>query len=49
MYITPTLPHVPLIASENFKGTSERDLYGDVIEEIDYYVGSIIRHLKDKG
>jgi arylsulfatase A len=49
MYITPAMPHVPLFASKKFKGTSERGLYGDVVEEIDYYVGNLIQHLKDKG
>lgn len=49
MYITPAMPHVPLFASEKFKGTSERGLYGDVVEEIDYYVGNLIQHLKSKG
>ena len=49
VYITPAMPHVPLHASEKFKGTSERGLYGDVVEEIDFYVGSLIQHLKEKG
>jgi len=49
MYITPAMPHVPLFASEKFKGTSERGLYGDSVEEIDYYVGNLIQHLKSKG
>ena len=49
LYITPAMPHVPLYASEKFKGTSERGLYGDVVEEIDFYVGKLIQHLKDKN
>ncbi|MGM8361864.1 sulfatase family protein [Flavobacterium sp. ARAG 55.4] len=49
MYITPAMPHVPLHASEKFMGKSERGLYGDVVEEIDYYVGNLIQHLKEKG
>lgn len=49
MYITPAMPHVPLFASEKFKGTSERGLYGDTVEEIDYYVGNLIQYLKSKG
>ena len=43
------MPHVPLYASEKFKGTSERGLYGDVVEEIDFYIGKLIQHLKDKN
>ncbi|GEC72590.1 arylsulfatase A [Flavobacterium flevense] len=49
MYITPAMPHVPLFASEKFKGTSERGLYGDTVEEIDYYVGNLMQYLKSKG
>ena len=42
------MPHVPLFVSEKFKNKSERGLYGDVIEEIDWYTGAIIQALKDK-
>lgn len=48
-YITPSMPHVPLFASKAFEGKSQRGLYGDVIEEIDWYVGKLISHLKGKG
>ena len=40
------MPHVPLFASENFIETSRRGLYGDVIEEIDWSVGQILKTLK---
>lgn len=46
LYITPSMPHVPLFASEAFAGKSERGLYGDVIEEIDHHVGRLIEHLR---
>jgi arylsulfatase len=36
LYLPHTMLHVPLAASEEFRGTSERGLYGDVIEEIDW-------------
>ena len=49
IYITPAMPHVPLFASEQFKGKSARGLYGDVVEEIDYYVGELLIHLKERG
>ena len=49
LYITPAMPHIPLYASEQFKGTSERGLYGDVIEEIDWNTGRLLQFLKDKG
>lgn len=46
LYLAHSLPHVPLFASENFRGTSERGFYGDVIEEIDWSVGQILNALK---
>lgn len=46
IYMAHSMPHVPLFASENFKGTSIRGLYGDVIQEIDWSVGQIIQTLK---
>ena len=47
LYLANSMPHVPLFASPDFKGKSERGLYGDVIEEIDYNVGRILNHLKE--
>lgn len=49
IYLAHSLPHVPLFASENFKGKSERGFYGDVIEEIDWSVGQIINTLKKEN
>jgi arylsulfatase A-like enzyme len=46
LYLAHSLPHVPLFASEDFRGKSERGLYGDVIEEIDWSVGQILQTLK---
>jgi arylsulfatase A len=40
------MPHVPLFVSEKFKGKSKRGLYGDVIMEIDWSVGQILKTLK---
>jgi arylsulfatase A-like enzyme len=47
LYLPHTMPHVPLFTTEEFKGKSERGLYGDVIEEIDWGVGEILKTLKD--
>ncbi len=47
LYIAHTMPHVKLMASEDFLGKSERGLYGDCIEEIDYHVGRILDKLKE--
>lgn len=49
LYFPHTMPHIPLFASEKFKGTSERGLYGDVIEEMDWSVGRILAILKELG
>jgi arylsulfatase A-like enzyme len=46
LYLAHSLPHVPLFASKEFRGRSERGFYGDVIEEIDWSVGEILRTLK---
>lgn len=39
------MPHVPLYASAEFEGVSERGGYGDVIEEIDWSVGEVLAAL----
>ncbi|MFC4872503.1 sulfatase [Negadavirga shengliensis] len=49
VYLAHNLPHVPLFVSEDFQGISDRGLYGDVIEEIDWSVGQILNYLKEAG
>lgn len=49
LYLAHSLPHVPLFVSDSFRGTSERGFYGDVIEEIDWSVGEILKALKKEG
>jgi arylsulfatase A len=49
LYMPQTMPHIPLFASPDFKGKSERGLYGDTIEEIDWSVGQVLKALKDNG
>ena len=48
VYITPSMPHIPLLASEQFRGKSKRGLYGDV-EEIDWNVGRFLDYLDQQG
>lgn len=48
LYLAHSLPHVPLFVSESFRGKSECGLYGDVIEEIDWSVGEILKTLKEE-
>lgn len=47
LYLAHSLPHVPLFVSKDFRGKSERGLYGDVIEEIDWSVGQVLKALKE--
>jgi arylsulfatase A-like enzyme len=49
LYLAHTMPHTKLAVSDDFKGKSEGGFYGDVIEEIDYNVGRILKKLKDNG
>ena len=49
LYLPHTMPHIPLFASEQFRGKSARGLYGDTIEEIDWSVGEIMKALKQHG
>jgi len=49
LYMPHTFPHIPLGASAAFRGKSAEGLYGDVVEEIDWSVGEIIRALKQGG
>jgi arylsulfatase A len=49
LYVPHSMPHVPLFVSNKFKGKTERGLFGDVIEEIDWGVGEILKALKQNG
>ena len=47
VYLPHSMPHIPLYASEKYSGHSEKGIYGDVIEEIDWSVGQINKTLKE--
>ncbi|MDF7802009.1 sulfatase [Pontiellaceae bacterium B1224] len=49
LYLAHAMPHVPLYASEAFAGKTERGLYGDVLEELDWSVGQILETLRQNG
>ncbi len=49
LYLAHPMPHVPLFVSDKFKGKSEQGLYGDVMMEIDWSVGEILKTLKNLG
>ena len=46
LYLPHTMPHIPLGVSERFAGKTEYGRYGDVIEEIDWSVGEILKTLE---
>ena len=49
LYVAHSMPHVPLAASDRFNGKSKSGLYGDVMEELDWSVGEILRTLDETG
>lgn len=49
LYFPHTYPHVPLFASEKFKGKSARGLFGDAVEELDWSVGQILEILRKEN
>ena len=49
VYLPHPQPHVPLFVDNDFKDTQKRGLYGDVIHEIDYSVGRMLKTLKEEG
>jgi arylsulfatase A-like enzyme len=49
VYLAHPMPHVPLFVSEKFAGKSEQGLYGDVMMELDWSVGVIMRTLDELG
>ncbi|HYF36710.1 MAG TPA: sulfatase [Prosthecobacter sp.] len=46
LYVPHVMPHVPIFASERFRGKSPHGLYADVVEELDWSVGMILEALK---
>jgi len=49
LYLPHTMAHVPLGVSDKFRGKSEQGMYGDVMMEIDWSVGEIIRTLEENN
>ena len=47
LYLAYSMPHVKLDASPQFKGKSAGELYGDVIEELDWNVGRIFEIVRE--
>ena len=49
LYLPYTMPHVPISASEQFRGKSHYSPYGDAVQEIDWSVGQVLDCLKDNA
>jgi arylsulfatase len=49
LYVPHIMPHVPIFASQQWKGKSQAGVYGDVVEELDAAVGEILDALKRAG
>jgi len=49
LYVPHVMPHVPIAASKKFIGSSTSGLYGDVVQEEDYYIGVILDALDANG
>ena len=47
LYVAHTMMHTVIGASERFRGKSEGDLYGDVVEEFDYETGRLLDTLDE--
>lgn len=46
LYLAHPMPHVPLFVSDKFKGKSGIGLYGDVMMELDWSIGEVLKKLK---
>ncbi len=49
LYLPHTFPHIPLYASERFRGKSDNGKFGDAVEEIDWSTGEILATIKRLG
>ncbi|NNJ24726.1 sulfatase family protein [Alienimonas chondri] len=49
LYYASPLPHVRWRPMERFRGTSQQGTYGDVVQEIDWQVGELMKTLDELG
>ncbi len=49
LYVAHSMVHVPLGVSDKFKGKSKQGLFGDVMMEVDWSVGEIMKTLDKYG
>ena len=49
LYMPHSMVHVPIAVSDKFKGKSGKGLFADVMMELDWSVGEILKTLKENG
>jgi arylsulfatase A-like enzyme len=49
LYLAHSMVHIPLGVSEKFRDKSNQGMYGDVMMEVDWSVGEIMKALKENG
>jgi len=49
LYLPHSMVHIPLGVSDKFRGKSKQGLYGDVMMEVDWSVGEIMKALERTG
>jgi arylsulfatase A-like enzyme len=49
LYLAHRSPHVPLEPAPEFLARSAGGLYGDVVEELDWSVGEVMKAVRDRG
>lgn len=49
LYLAHSMVHVPIMASPAFRGKSGLGLFGDVMTEVDWSVGEVMRTLREAG
>lgn len=46
LYLAHPMPHIPIAVSHKFAGKTEAGLYGDVIRELDWSLGAVMKTLE---
>jgi len=49
LYLPHSMVHIPLGVSEKFRGKSKQGMYGDVMMEVDWSIGEIMKALERNG
>lgn len=49
LYLAHSMTHVPIAVSPAFRGKSKEGLFGDMMQEVDWSVGEVMKTLKEAG